>query len=271
MENTTYAIAIILLVGCGTPQQKTVAVPPEYLIVGLDLSNRLEADGQIERDLAVMDAIIMEFETGASLSDRISVQVIPQKGAPDYSSVAELHIDLREIRISEIRDELPRRAEAMRSAVRAIYKDAEGITDHSGADSWGWLRDLYLPETTVFGDTIQHSVFLVTDGYTEADGLNFTLGEEATFIPQKSLELSRECAENSTPFQMLPARDDLQNVSILTLEVRPRVDVLCEFKILEGVLDRWYESMNVGYHEIHRGRSDTRATRDIISKFLNRR
>lgn len=271
MKYTTLAIVVLLIMGCGTAQENPQSVPPTHIVVGLDLSNRIEADGQIDRDLASLNAIISAFESNASFVDKISIQVIPQKGAPTYASNPDLYIDLENIPLSEIREELPRRTEAMRTAIETVYDRARKITDHTGADSWGWLRDLYLPVTTVSGDTIQHSIVMLTDGYPEADGLNFTLGKEATFIPQESLDLARTCADNSTPFQMLPARHDLENVSILTLEVRPRVEGLCEFRILEGVWSRWYDGMNAGYYEVHRSRSDTRATGDIIFQFLNRK
>ncbi len=268
MEKLTFFTALLLISGCGTPRETPATAKIIYYHVALDLSDRLLRQGQAERDLVAINTVITEFGERASFNDQLHLHVILQPDVPDYSSSDDLVINLAKIPLRDMREEITRKLDKLRSVVKNIYDEATQREGFSGADTWRYFRDLYLPKTTLSGDTIHHVVILLTDGYTTSKGRNFQTEEGSTFIPQSVLDDMRECNEGPASFQMLPARTDLHHVSILVLEIRPRVDEICEFSALQSIWDDWIRSMNTGNSEIHRSRSGTWATSDIINKFL---
>lgn len=273
-----YSVIILLLVlGCA-PGSETQPRAPHHITIALDLSDRLRNENQKDNDLRVISLIgesfhaLVKSQLYIASRDRLSVVLIRQTTNPDTHNLTDvLTVDISTIALDKRRHEVEARIEQLIEAVDSLYTAAIKHNTFTGADVSGFIaEDLYVPQKTLDGVPIKHTLIILSDGYIIDEHNLFRKGKGANYITKEALTLAR--ASPSPPndsFYLIPVRDDLAHVGILVLELDPHPGLFGELNTLRRFWSAWFDSMNVGYYEIHKTTDNTATSRDVITRFLN--
>jgi hypothetical protein len=176
MKNTIYATCLIMLVALFSCKQDP-NMPPQNLNKNytfiLDLSDRLTAPNQCEKDIAIIEQIFTQFENQAKSKltigskDAFSVLIIPQKGSALDGQKHELalQIDLQSVNTNVKVKTLNEFKTNLRTRLQNLYKEAyKGPNNNAyfGVDIWEYLNNY---AGRICNDNRVNNVILLTDGY----------------------------------------------------------------------------------------------------------
>lgn len=275
-------ILIAIAIGCAPPEGELAGPPqPHYITIAVDLSDRLRNENQSDKDLRDISYIadyffeLVRSRLFIASRDRLSVVIVRQTTNPDTQGIADaLIVDVGAIPLQTRRYDVPERIARLIGAVDSLYTVARQHRTFSGADISGFIaEDLYVPRETPDGVPIKHTLIILCDGYIIDEHNRFTEGKGSNYIPREALIAARQSPggdNQDEPFYLIPVRDDLSHVGILVLELDPHPGHFGELGTLRKFWGAWFDSMNVGDHEIHKTTDNTATARDVITRFLNR-
>ena len=151
MKNAIYFNSLLLTIflvftSCSEDGNKKETIPSNYIVV-LDLSDRILATEQLEKDLFLIETTFESFEKTArkglvlTSKDRFSVRIIPQKNSNLNLNTYEdaLHIYLDEINVKDKNTSLLQFSKNLRNVLSKLKKEAFFGTsshDYFGVDIW---------------------------------------------------------------------------------------------------------------------------------------
>lgn len=166
------ASVLLLFTSCGCEEVKIEKQPVNYVVL-LDLSDRILAPEQLDKDFALIETTFKSFEKQArqnlviSSKDRFSIKIIPQKNSPlnvnHYEDLLQLYLDETEVAIKNkslvsLSKTLPKTLENLKK--EALY----GTTSNKyfGVDIWAYLHDNGLGLSK---SGYENKIIILTDGY----------------------------------------------------------------------------------------------------------
>lgn len=251
----------LLFLGCGgngpegSPPAKEKA---RNVIILLDLSDRVKLEHQLEKDQAIIKAVLDAFEarqrTKAFLAskDLLRLAIAQEPGVLAVTN-DDLLIDMGTIKrdkqsISLGKPYFVERRNAFEKAVEEIYADAQKAPN-TGADIYSFfcteLATKYLDTSKVT------KLIVVTDGYLLFDRKYLSQRPECTYM--RRMDQLREQQEDwRTYFEerelaLCPCERPLPSVEVLLLETATKNKGLSvfEFDIVEHYWKTWFDGMGI--------------------------
>ena len=166
------ASILLLFTSCGCEDDKIEEKPENYIIL-LDLSDRILAPEQLDKDFALIITAFKSFEKQArqnlvlSSKDRFSIKILPQKDSPlnvnHYEDLLQLYLDETPVRIKD--KSLVSLSKALPTILENLKKDAlYGKTSNAyfGVDIWAYLHDNGMGLSK---SGYENKILILTDGY----------------------------------------------------------------------------------------------------------
>ena len=166
------ASILLLFTSCGCEEVKEEKQPVNYVVL-LDLSDRILAPEQLDKDFALIETTFKSFEKQArqnlviSSKDRFSIKIIPQKNSPlnvnHYEDLLQLYLDETEVAIKN--KSLVSLSKTLHKILENLKKEAlYGKTSNAyfGVDIWAYLHDNGMGLSK---SGYENKIIILTDGY----------------------------------------------------------------------------------------------------------
>lgn len=248
-------LLFLLLAGSAIAQKPA----PRNYVVMLDLSDRLLAAGQAERDQALILDVFGRFEQAVRRNliinsrDCFRVVLAPQAGAAYRAdqAMADLYLDMegpiagKRQRLDAFRAALPKR-------LGQLYQQATAgksrTSDFRGCDIWQYFNEHLSSDLRA---THQNSLIILTDGYFDF--------EHNTHLKQKGIRSTDShrlmASLRTTPdwqqlirrpnTGLLPVAKRFAPVQVWVAELHPKVDHLDELDLLKAIWTKWLRDMGM--------------------------
>lgn len=167
-----FASILLLFTSCGCEEIKVEKQAVNYIVL-LDLSDRILAPEQLDKDFALIETTFKSFEKQArqnlviSSKDRFSIKIIPQKNSPlnvnHYEDLLQLYLD--ETEVAAKNKSLVSLSKALPTILENLKKDAlYGKTSNAyfGVDIWAYLHDNGM---SLSKSGYKNKILILTDGY----------------------------------------------------------------------------------------------------------
>ena len=272
---------LLAVFGCAT-QADTHKPRQVHFLLELDLSDRILAPHQVEKDRAiieaVVDAFLEEVRRKFYIASRDRLQVIPfrQKNNPDVFRYRDrLSIDVSAIPLGERVDRLPALRDTLLAYVDTLYAEALRSGRFYGADIWEYFNEDFRPApVAAIGDSVATVAIVLTDAYIVAEDRLIRRGRKANYIPTADLRTLRNDPDWEKTFEedgygLLPLSQDFHgaDVAVLVLEVAPR-PYLNELAILTKYWQSWLEPTGIAPVELHKTDGSAKSAREVIRRHL---
>ena len=166
------ASILLLFTSCGCEEEKVDKQPVNYIVL-LDLSDRILAPEQLDKDFALIETTFKSFEKQArqnlviSSKDRFSIKIIPQKNSPlnvnHYEDLLQLYLDETEVAVKN--QSLQSLSKSLPKILENLKKEAlYGTTSNAyfGVDIWAYLHDNGMGLSK---SGYENKILILTDGY----------------------------------------------------------------------------------------------------------
>ncbi len=230
---------------------------PQNYVVLLDLSDRLLAPGQPQRDQALILDVFARFERAVRRNlivnsrDGFRVVIAPQAGqAFDADALMgglfltmDGPIATKRRRFDAFKAALPGR---LRQLYQLSLRGKTRPADFRGCDLWQYFNE-QLP-----GDlppAAQNTLLILTDGYFDFENNTHRMQRDgrATDSQQLMARLRRDPQWRKTlqlpDVGLLPVSQKLAPLRVWVAEINPKVDHLEELAILKAVWQKWLTEM----------------------------
>lgn len=172
-HNIIMLVSIMLLfTSCGCEEKKVDKQPVNYVVL-LDLSDRILAPEQLDKDFTLIETTFKSFEKQArknlviSSNDRFSIKIIPQNNSPlnvnHYEDLLQLH--LNETAVSVKNQSLQSLSKSLPKTLENLKKEAlygETSNKYFGVDIWAFLHDNGMGLSK---SGYENKILILTDGY----------------------------------------------------------------------------------------------------------
>ncbi len=267
---------------CGepAPPKEITSIEPQEIIVVLDLSDRILENGQIEKDIAIIESILTIFEQNqkkqAFITSKDVLQVVIAK-EPGVDIIAndQLRIDMNKKTDPQMASTpglalFKARKSAFRSSLEELYRQAQK-KPNPGADIYSFfcteLPIKYMQEKT--------KVIVLTDGYLLFDS-PYLKGRPRGSYMRELESLRNKQADWKAYFEkrrleLTPCDRELDNVEVLMLETAPKNQgaSVYEFDFIEHYWLTWFEAMGVQAN-IYPHEQKTGVIEDKVRAFLGK-
>jgi hypothetical protein len=191
MKNLIYILTLlfsttILFTSCGNDEIKKVQKPSNYTVI-IDLSDRILASEQLDKDFYLIEKYFATFEKNArrnlvlTSKDRFTIKIIPQKNSPlnveHYEDLLQLNLD--ETDVKDKNKSLLALSQSLPKVLAMLKKEAlfdKNSTAYFGVDIWAYLHDSGMEQSKL---GYNNTVLVITDGY-------FDFESEAHVIKDKN-------------------------------------------------------------------------------------
>ena len=194
-QNTILLASILLLfTSCGGEEVKVEKQPVNYVVL-LDLSDRILAPEQLDKDFALIETTFKSFEKQArqnlviSSKDRFSIKIIPQKNSPlnvnHYEDLLQLYLDETEVAIKNkslvsLSKALPTILENLKK--EALYGKTSNV--YFGVDIWAYLHDNGMGLSK---SGFENKIIILTDGYFDFESQAHVIKEKNQYSSTRFL------------------------------------------------------------------------------------
>ena len=163
---------LLLFILCGCKEVKVTKQPINYVVL-LDLSDRILAPAQLDKDIALIKTTFKSFEKHArqnlviSSKDRFSIKIIPQKNSSvnmdHYEDLFQLYLDetgvaIKNKSLQSLSKALPKTLESLKK--EALYSRTPNA--YFGVDIWAYLHDNGM---NLSKSGYENKILILTDGY----------------------------------------------------------------------------------------------------------
>lgn len=252
---STLLIYSTLLTEAQPPKQSR---PVNYVVL-LDLSDRLLAPDQVQRDGALIQAVFSQFDKRVKKQliinshDRFRVVIAPQRNIryrPEPYMNA-LFLDLsttgmaqKRQRLDALRADLPRQLAQLYAVATTGKRQPR---DFAGCDLWQYAND-QLP--TDLDPAYDNVLVVLTDGYLDFENNPRALHHGNRVTDSRMLDRFRRDAQwrqtLAKPTEgLIPVPKPLPNLHVCVVEVRPKFENLNETDLLTELWNKWLREMRV--------------------------
>ena len=305
-----YIIFFILIAGCGgcgenKEKPKLTTPTPVNIIVLLDISDRLEEKGQIQRDIKIIEHIInlfgeelfykhLEKHVGTPPCPHRLTFAVPEQPVPNFETSISEKLDTYEVR-SEILEELQIRdqgkfipelgmvmgmtmfdfgnkKEKLLQDINNLYDFAQIDNPYTGADIWNWFRK---DAEDYLRDDFDNYIICLSDGY-----LKFAKTIEDLLPPGRFMEIGKwrnDLDWKNKITHLLPTGKDFSryNVKFVMMEInihkneKTGIADYQDFEIMVALWKRWLEDMKITNHDFKRQMALTQLQDQIHSIIIS--
>jgi hypothetical protein len=188
------ASILLLFTSCGCEEAREEKPPLNYVVL-LDLSDRILAPEQLDKDFALIATAFKSFEKHArqnlviSSKDRFSIKIIPQKNSPlnvnHYEDLLQLYLD--ETEVAAKNKSLVSLSKALPTILENLKKDAlYGKTSNAyfGVDIWAYLHDNGMGLSK---SGYENQILILTDGYFDFESQAHVLKDKNQYTSTRFL------------------------------------------------------------------------------------
>jgi hypothetical protein len=273
---------------CNNQKTETKSQPKQLNIsILLDLSDRIKqpaTPSHIERDKEIIKCITeyfkkdMEKRNAYRANGKIKVFFYP---VPDNASINDISEKLK-IDCSKLgnkqQKEVKQRKEVYDSITELFARNISEIYNHTinknswpGCDIWRFFKD-DLEDYCIERDTNYRNVLIIlTDGYIYHKNTYFRNNNRYSYLLDNINKFNSPTnwmqQINDADFGLIKARDNLNNLEIMVLEISDDKNKTNE-DILKYVIEKWFKEMNVARSKIYSTDLPSN-TKKRIENFLN--
>lgn len=250
--------SLLLIMSAFAPAQATKPIPRNYVVL-LDLSDRLLAPNQAQRDQELILSVFTRFEQAVrknliiNSEDRFRVVIAPQGGTTyrPEEIMADLYLDMKgDVAIKR------KRLDAFRLALPArlqrLYQQATAgksrTSDFRGCDIWQYFNEHLEADLSA---SHQNLLVVLTDGYFDFENNGHVLQRNGRYTDSHRLmNQLRQRSDWQKVLQqpqsgLLPVGKRFPPMLVWVAELRPKVDHLSELDLLKAVWTKWLNDMAV--------------------------
>lgn len=253
-------ISLTILCSCqaeNEPDNQPYNQPINYIIL-LDLSDRLLADGQDQRDIPIIQGIYDEFTKQVRKNlvinslDRFQVLIAPQKkvnyNPANYQN--RLYLNMRSIDPALKLNTMEDFSNELEIILKKLYKDAyqgKRNENYSGSDIWRFFNESL---SYVIDSKYDNYLVVLTDGYFDFEDYSHQLAEEyrypsSSFLKEVRGNVNWSQILDEKDMGLIPIKTDFNGLSIIVAEVNPKYDFQYESGLLEYTWKKWCLEMNI--------------------------
>ncbi len=254
---TNFFARVLILISVFVPVLSYSQQVNNYVIM-LDLSDRLLAPHQAERDKEIIKGIFDKFEAGVrknliiNSKDIFSIHIAPQEGGIDDARYADRFLlSMEDLQIKDKRTVLERFKKNLPSLLDNLYAEAlknkRKSSDFKGADIWKFFNDV-LPYS--LHEQGQNTLFVISDGYFDFESNRFIgkMGNRTT--DSRILNKIRKDADwqkklLSKTEGLIPVGKNFGNLKVCVLEIHPKYPQLNEQDMLIALWRKWLGEMKI--------------------------
>lgn len=232
-------------------------LPPQNIVIVLDLSNRLKAKGQADKDKAIIKGILNVFEKRQkrqgfiTSKDKIQIIIAPQ---PDVPAVTNDKLAIKMGKSPQRNQkfvtypEFAAKRQAFLDELNKVYKDAQQSA-YTGADLYTFFCTT-LP-TQAADEKMANKVIVLTDGYLQFDKKYELKRSKCTYM--RELEEMRKAKENwrkrfeERKLGLCACPASIRKTEVLLLETAPKNKGInpYEFYMIQHYWTNWFGRMGV--------------------------
>lgn len=265
-----YILFSLLFALCATVLASAQKKEAHHYLVVLDLSDRLLANDQVNRDKAIIEAVFGIFEQQVRKNlmiysnDSFKVSLVPQEGGVDehtytsglYINMQKLSLQERRTRLEQFRKELPQRLQQL---YKAATKGKTQSQHFRGADIWRYFNDNLTQDTR---QNCQNYLYILTDGYFDFESNRF-VGQQGNRRTDSQM-ITRLRKNNNWRTQLaqaneglIPIKKSFPPIVVQVLEIQPKSKVLDEQDLLIALWKKWMSETKLSLRQIQpRGNID---------------
>lgn len=188
MKNLLYSLLVlfsVLFSSCGDDKKEKELKSINYTVV-LDLSDRILAPNQLDKDCFLIEKMYHEFETKArrnlivTSKDLFSVKIISQKNSPlntdSYEDELQLYLD--EIVVKDKNKSVQKFGKSLPSVLNKLKNEAKFSmlsTDYFGVDIWAFMHDNGIGLSKM---NYKNTILVITDGYFDFESQNHVIKDK---------------------------------------------------------------------------------------------
>ncbi len=289
-------VFLMIFVACKGDVQalKSTTVKPTNIIVILDVSDRLEKNGQIDRDIKIVEYIVNRFKDEFvkkhlkkymktkpyphRLTFAVPEQPVPVPEQSESEQPKPYRIPSGTMKKLKIRSsgeivamsEIKKQTDALKEDIKELYKYVQKDNPYTGADIWTWFHkdaENYLQKD------FQNYIICLSDGY-----LKFTPEIEERLRPGEFMEIGKfredpDWEKNIT--HLLSTGKDFQDhdVTFMMMEINLHRDKTTgrtfpqDFDIIKAHWEHWLKDMGITNFTFKQQVSDE-VLEDVINSFL---
>lgn len=203
MKNLIYILgllfsATLLFTSCGNDETKKEQKPSNYTVI-IDLSDRILASEQLDKDFYLIEKYFATFEKNArrnlvlTSKDCFSIKIIPQKNSPlninHFEDLLQLNLDKTDVK--DKNKSLLALSQSLPKVLAILKKEALFDTKpnaYFGVDIWAYLNDNGM-ELSKSG--YSNTVLVLTDGYFDFESQTHVIKDKNKYTSTRFLnELS---------------------------------------------------------------------------------
>lgn len=178
------SLVSIVFISC-SKEVKTKSKPINYVVI-LDLSDRILANNQLEKDAFLIETFFKKFQEKSmqnlilNSKNRFSVKIIPQKNSPLNHEYFEnkLQLYLGEINVKDKKTKMQELSTSILNELQKLKKEAlysDKSTAYFGVDIWSFLHD---NGAKLSKANYENTFLMLTDGYFDFENQNHVIQDK---------------------------------------------------------------------------------------------
>lgn len=271
------ASIVLLFTSCGCEDAKVQKQAVNYVVL-LDLSDRILAPEQLDKDFALIATTFKSFEKQArqnlviSSNDRFSIKIIPQKNSPlnvnHYEDLLQLYLD--ETEVANKNKSLVALSKALPTILENLKKEAlYGNTSNAyfGVDIWAYLHDNGM---SLSKSGYENKILILTDGYFDFESQAHVIQNKnqytsTRFLNDLTISDWKQISE-SKEYGLLPIKLDKATQWIIAgISGKKESDILQTEKIIY-FWDKWLKQSGVKQVGVILNSSKTDMSSSLLEK-----
>ncbi len=179
LYSIAFLICILFLMGCPPDSSQKIRKKFNNITVLLDLSDRILAPGQIDRDKVIINTVFKAFQSNIKKNlyfgsqDKFQVRIARQEKNPNTLKMGltldELYFDMETVPVQNKKKIKEVKITDYLDTLYDLAKYSEYYDDYKGADIVGFLRDDILSTQKDTSDFV-NTLIIISDGYLYVDG-----------------------------------------------------------------------------------------------------
>ncbi|PDS23182.1 hypothetical protein [Flavobacterium branchiophilum] len=166
-------------------EEKAISKPINYVVI-LDLSDRILANNQLEKDAFLIETFFKKFQQKSmqnlilNSKNRFSVKIIPQKNSTldtDYFE-NKLQLYLDEISVKDKKTKMQELSNSISKELQKLKKEAlysNKSSAYFGVDIWSFLHD---NGAKLSKPNYENTFLMLTDGYFDFENQNHVIQDK---------------------------------------------------------------------------------------------
>ena len=262
MKNLLVLIILIASIFSGSNLMAQADKPTNYLVV-IDLSDRLLAPQQAEKDLKAISMVYQSFiksikqKNIINANDRFKIKIVHQPGTSLNESAYQqfLELDLSTIPAMNRISAVTAFDQKIGAALRSLYKEADmgsRSSDYSGVDLWRFFNERLQLELR---ENMHNEVVILNDGYFDYESKTHPAIKKGNRSTNSSFYRvirgnNWEAIMEKSDYGILKTNGNFQqfDAKCFIVGLNPKENTLTELDMLKGTWSKWLNE--IGFADV---------------------